>query len=142
MTGERQIFRERIHQEVCCPKCNADLVAGSLASYRQAHHWVSLGDLKYTPHPYPRDDPSIYRISFPYKSRNISCLVGGFPRRASIRSALLVHFLHRHVWDMLVVLEEGNYPLPLCPKCYMLVTWWALNGTHQATTMCARGAER
>ena len=44
--------------------------------------------------------------------------------------------------DKLVVLEEGDHSLPRCPKCYMFVTWWALNREYQATDMCARGAER
>ena len=50
--------------------------------------------------------------------------------------------MHRHVWDMLLVMEEGNHPLLKFTKCDMFVTWWELNGNHQATVMCARGAER
>ena len=50
--------------------------------------------------------------------------------------------MHRHVWDILVVLEEGNHPLLKFTKCDIFVTWWELNGNHQVTVMCARGAER
>ena len=50
--------------------------------------------------------------------------------------------MHRHVWYILVVLEEGNHPLLKFTKCDMFVTWWELNENHQATVMCARGAER
>ena len=44
--------------------------------------------------------------------------------------------------DTTVVLEEGNHPLQICPKCEIFVTWKALNRTHQATKMCARGSDR
>ena len=53
-----------------------------------------------------------------------------------------VNFLHRHVRDTVVVLEEGNLPHPRCPRCDMLFPWRALNRSHLATAQCARGAER
>ena len=31
------------------------------------------------------------------------------------RAAMWVHFVHRHVHDTVVILEEGNLPLPRCP---------------------------
>ena len=53
-----------------------------------------------------------------------------------------VHFLHRHVLDTVVILEEGNLPQPRCPRCNMLVPCRALNGRHPATAQCARGSDR
>ena len=53
-----------------------------------------------------------------------------------------VHFLHRHVLDTVVILEEGNLPLPWCTRCDMMVPRRALNGRHPSTAQCARGAER
>ena len=53
-----------------------------------------------------------------------------------------VHFLHRHVLDTVVILEEGNLPDPRCARCDMLVPWRALNGRHTSTAQCARGVER
>ena len=53
-----------------------------------------------------------------------------------------MHFCSRHVWDILIILEEGNLPHPRCSQCYMLVPWLALNGRHHATAMCRKGAER
>ena len=53
-----------------------------------------------------------------------------------------VHFLHRHVFDTVVILEEGNLPQPRCARCDMLVPWRDLNGRHPATAQCDRGAER
>ena len=45
------------------------------------------------------------------------------------------------MWYTLVILEYGIHPLPRCPKCDMFVPWKALNGKHQATAMCFKGAE-
>ena len=44
-----------------------------------------------------------------------------------------VHFVHRHVHDTVVILEEGNLPLPWCPRCDLQVTRKALNGRHLGT---------
>ena len=53
-----------------------------------------------------------------------------------------VHFFHRNVQDTVIILEEGNFSHPRCPRCKMLVPWRALNGRHLATTQCAKGEER
>ena len=52
-----------------------------------------------------------------------------------------VQFLHRHVIDTVVILEEGTPPHPRCARCDMLVSRRALNVRHPATAQCARGAE-
>ena len=53
-----------------------------------------------------------------------------------------VHFVHRHIHDTVVMLEEGNFPHPRCARCDMQVPRKALNGCHLGTTQCAKGAER
>ena len=53
-----------------------------------------------------------------------------------------VHFVHRHVHDTVVILEEGNLPLPRCPRCDLQVSRKALNGRHLETNQCKKGAER
>ena len=68
--------------------------------------------------------------------------MGGFPGRATSHSSLRAHFVHCHMQDRVVILEEVIYPLPRCPKCDMFVTWRVRNGRHQAIEMCARGEER
>ena len=52
-----------------------------------------------------------------------------------ICGTLRVHFVHRHVQDTIVVLEEGNHPLLCCPKCDIFVTFEALNVMHWYTAM-------
>ena len=52
-----------------------------------------------------------------------------------------VHFVHRHVQDTVVMLEEGNLPHPWCPRCNLQVPRKALNGRHLGTAHCKKGAE-
>ena len=53
-----------------------------------------------------------------------------------------VHFVHRHVQDTVVMLEEGNLPHPRCPRCDLQVPRKALSGSHLETAQCKKGAER
>ena len=53
-----------------------------------------------------------------------------------------VHFLHWHVQDTVVMLDEGNFPHPWCARCDMQVPRNALNGHHRGTAQCAKGVER
>ena len=61
------------------------------------------------------EDPRKYCMAFYAKGRQQSCLVEGCPGRAATRTAMRVHFMHRHVLETVVILEEGNLPHPLCP---------------------------
>ena len=53
-----------------------------------------------------------------------------------------VHFVHRHVFDTVVILEEVNFPHPRCAWCNMQVPQKALNERHPDTAQCLKGAER
>ena len=53
-----------------------------------------------------------------------------------------VHFMHRHVHDTVVMLEEGNLSLPRCPRCDLQVSRKTPNGRHLGTLQCQKGAER
>ena len=57
---------------------------------------------------------------------------GGVPRGASNKD-VWVHFLHRHVQDTVVIMEEGNLTHPRCPRCDLQVPRKALNGRHLGT---------
>ena len=50
--------------------------------------------------------------------------------------------VNRHVHDTVVMLEEGNLPLPRCPWCDLQVTRKALDGRHLGTLQCKKGAEQ
>ena len=53
-----------------------------------------------------------------------------------------VHFVHRHVLNTVVILEEGNFPHPRCSRCDVLVPRKALNGRHPGTAQCKRGEDQ
>ena len=53
-----------------------------------------------------------------------------------------VHFVHRHVHDTVVMMEEVNLPLPRCPQCDLQVSRKALNRRHLGTIQCRTGTER
>ena len=54
---------------------------------------------------------------------------------------LWIHFLYRHVRDMVAIMEEGNLPNPHCMACDMFVPWAALNRRHPETSLCLWGSE-
>ena len=87
------------------------------------------------------EEQKTYRMEFP-KGGAKECPVEGCPGRAGTRTAMRVHFWGRHVRDPVIILEEGNFLLPRCENCDMLVPWQALNGRHKDTAMCRSGAER
>ena len=53
-----------------------------------------------------------------------------------------VHFVHRHVLDTVVIMEEGNSPHPRCARCDMQVPRRALNGRHPGTAQRHKRAEQ
>ena len=50
--------------------------------------------------------------------------------------------MHQHVQDTVVMLEEGNLPHTLCPRCDLKVPRKALSGRHLGTAKCKKGVER
>ena len=81
-------------------------------------------------------------MSFPAKGGPKQCPVAGCPGELATRTAMRVHFVHRHVQDTVVMLEEGNLPHPRCPWCNLQVPRKALNGRQLGTLQCQKGAER
>ena len=59
-----------------------------------------------------------------------------------IRTNLRTYFLHCHMRDKIVILEEGNRPHPHCPNCDMFVPRTCLNLCHYTTAICMRGADQ
>ena len=53
-----------------------------------------------------------------------------------------VHFLHQHVLNTVVILEEGKFSHPRCARCDMQVPLRALNGRHPGTAYFHKGAEQ
>ena len=58
--------------------------------------------------------------------------------RALSCTNLWVHFVCHHLWDTIVVLEEGEQPYSICTRCNMFIPWRDMNRSHPAMAMCAR----
>ena len=84
----------------------------------------------------------MYKMSFPTKDGMRQFPVEGCPGVSATRAAMQVHFVHPHVHDTVVILEEGKLPLPRCPQCDLQVSRKALNGRHLETSQCRTGTER
>ena len=84
----------------------------------------------------------MYKMNFLTKGGRRQCPVEGCPGMSATRAAMPVHFVHRHVHDTVVILEEGNLPLPRCPRCDLQVSRKALNERYLETNQCKKGAER
>ena len=83
----------------------------------------------------------MYKMSFPAKYSRRRCPVEGCPGVLATRAGMRVHFVHWHVHNTVVILEEGNLPLPQCPRCDLQVSRKALNGRHLGTSQCRMGTE-
>ena len=92
--------------------------------------------------PPPPGEAQTYRVSFWKTLLQLRCPVSGCLGGASNWSNLQVHFMHRHLKDTIMILEEGDRPYPRCPKCDMFVYHRALNGRHLVTDLCRWGEER
>ena len=69
----------------------------------------------------------MYMVSFPIAAGYLGFIVGGYKGQVTTRTNLLIHFVHCHMGDTVVILEEGNRPHPRCPAwpgpaCGMFVT--------------------
>ena len=60
--------------------------------------------------------PSLIRIAagiwdgFTNRGGPEECLFKGCRGKAETRTAMGVHFLHSHVWDTVIIMEEGHLP--------------------------------
>ena len=82
----------------------------SLSSHMMTRHGKAAPRRHLWP-PQTTGGPRTYKMSFPKGSRR-QFPVEGCPGVSETRAAMRVHFVHRHVHDTVVILEEGNLPLP------------------------------
>ena len=74
-------------------------------------------------------------MSFPEKGGPRRCPVEGCPGNLATRTAMRVHFVHCHVLNTVVILEEGKFPHPRCARFDMQDPQRELNGRHRGTSM-------
>ena len=123
---------------VAYKECGEQLAVGSLSSHLMTRHGKAAGRRRQWTTPTEGRVPQEYRMSFPEKGGSWRCPVEGCPGKLATRTAMQVHFVHRHVLDTVVILEEGNLPHPRCANCDMQAPRRALNGRHPGTAQCAK----
>ena len=115
MTGEGPTYQVRKKGRLHCRDCGEEMAVGSLAGHRMTQHGKAAEERCSLKTLATGEDPRTYRMAFPDKGGPRSCPVEGCPGRAAMRTAMRVHFMHRHVLDTVVILEEVNIHHPWCP---------------------------
>ena len=106
--GEGDSYRERQRDRVKCEGCREQLAVGSLSSHMMTRHGKAAGQRRQWNTPEEGRVPQEYWMSFPKKGGPRTCPVEGCPGKMATRTAMRVHFVHRHVLDTVVMLEEGK----------------------------------
>ena len=141
LTGLGKTYAERQRERVACGECGAVIAVGSMLSHLMTRHgkaatgrhlWATQTNW----------NPRTYKMHFPAKGGPRRCPVERCPGVLATQVAMRVHFVHRHVHNTVVILEEGNLPLPRFPRCNLQVSRKALNGRHLGTSQCRMGTER
>ena len=120
ITGEGRSYAERQRERVACRECGEFLMVGSMSSHLMTRHGKASARRQLWT---PQTDRGGGRTKCPSQRRGGSrrCPVEGCPGALATRTAMRVHFVHRHVQDTVVILEEVNLPHPQCPRCDLQV---------------------
>ena len=119
------------------------MALGSLVVHMHMQHGMAAEWIRSWENTAPGEEPRTYRIEFMTAGGHRNCPVEGCLGGAATRTAMRVHFSHRHVRDTVAIFGGGNPPShPHFPHCDMLVPCRALNRRHLVTYQCARGVER
>ena len=106
VTGVGPTYRERLKGQVACGECREVLAVGSLSSNLMTQHGRAAGRQQQWNTTAAGSGSQSYRISFLAKGGPQKCPVAGCPSRVATRTAMQVHFVHRHVLETVVILEE------------------------------------
>ena len=115
VTGVGRSYAERQQERVARGECGEVLAVRSMSSHLMNQHGKAASRRQLW-NPQADGGPRTYKMSFPAKGGMRRCPVEGCPGALATRTAMRVHFVHRHVHDTVVILEEGNLPLPRCPR--------------------------
>ena len=88
------------------------LAVRSLKSHYKIRHGIGKGEHPKPPPPSP-EEVQTYWLSLSKIMAQLKCPVVRCQGETTNRTNLRVHFVHHHVKDTIVILEEGNRPL-LC----------------------------
>ena len=115
MAGEGTYYREQQKGWVQCREYGEEMAAGSMAGHMKTQHGRAAEEIWIWTTSETGEELWTYCMAFPSKGGPWSFLVERCLRRATTRTAVRVHFMHWHVQDTAVILEEGNLPHPRCP---------------------------
>ena len=90
----------------------------------------------------PPAEPRLYRVSFSKAAWFIGSPVESWTGRRNNLTYLHIHFVHRHVQDTILILEEYNLPQHHFLVWNMIVPWEPLKRLQYTTSLWVRGEER
>ena len=99
---------------MACGECGTVIAAGSMSGHLMTRHGKAA-KRRHLWAPQMNGGPRTYKMHFPAKGGRRRCPVERCPGVLATRAAMRVNFVHRHVHDTVVILEEGNLPLPRFP---------------------------
>ena len=108
ITGVVQSYKERLRKQVAGKEFREILAVTSLSSHLMTQHVRAAGQQYQWNILAAGRVLKIYWMSFLEKGRPRTCPVEGCPGRVATRTAMQVHFVHRHFLDTVMMLEEGN----------------------------------
>jgi DNA-directed RNA polymerase subunit RPC12/RpoP len=127
--------RERRRQQVQCPECSLSLARNSLTRHLHQIHHLPMLQIP----PAPEFHPSqTYHVDFPVDHYVAHCPVADCPAHCTTKYKLRRHFAVRHPEDVIIIVQEGEYPR--CPYCRMFVP--KLGPRHFATKACQTQSAR
>ena len=105
ITGDGNSFRGQQQERGACGECGAELAAGSLSIHMMTPHRKAAPG-RHLWAPQTTGGPRLFKLNFPKKGGRRQCPVEGCPGVSETRAAMRVNFVHRHVHDTVVILEE------------------------------------
>ena len=115
VTGVGKSYAERQQERVACEECGEVIAVGSMSIHLMTRHGKAAAR-QHLWAPQTDGGTRTYKMSFPAKGDRRRCPVEICPGVLATRTEMRVHFVHRHVHDTVVMMEEGKLPLPRCPR--------------------------
>ena len=105
ITGEGITYREIQIIRFQCSEFGEEILVGSLMVHWQTQHRVDSGGRRQWETPPPDGEPQMYQMDFPTVVGPWEFPVKGCRGWLAIITSMIVHFLHRHVRDTVIILE-------------------------------------
>ena len=87
-------------------------------------------------------EPHTYQTTFLITAGLQDFLVEGHQGRATKRTGICLNFMHNHMWDTVIIVEEGNPLHPWYNQCDILLLWAGLSRNQPNTAQCKKGVDR